>query len=35
MSRSEQDADLIFRSAFLTGTLLVAVMMIIVSLILE
>jgi hypothetical protein len=35
MPHSEQDADLFFRSVFLAGTLLVAVMMFIVSLILE
>ncbi len=35
MSHPEQDANLIFSSIFLAGTLLVAVMMFIVSLILE
>lgn len=35
MSHPEQDTDLIFRSVFFAGTLVVAAMMFIVSLILE
>jgi hypothetical protein len=35
MPHPEQDADLIFRSVFLAGTLLVAMIMFIASLILE